>query len=88
MAGYHIRRIKKGTLGKSSKIKEELEELQDAEAQGVRIMAEVELSDLYGALEACAKSYGLQMEDLRKMSEVTKRAFAAGHRKSGPVKND
>jgi hypothetical protein len=80
---YHLKKIKKGVLGKSSKIMEEVEELQDAEDQGVVIMAQVELSDIYGALEECAKSYGLSMADLQKMSNVTKRAFLSGHRSSG-----
>lgn len=78
---YHLVEIKKGVLGKSSKIQEELDELIDAENQNNRIMAMVELSDLYGALEALAQSYNLNMEDLRTMSEATKRAFNSGHRK-------
>lgn len=79
--GYHVRAIAKGVLGKPSKIREELEELEDAEAQGVRLMAMVEMADLYGALRACAKEYGLTMEDLSRMSDVTERAFANGHRR-------
>ena len=81
---YHLKDIRKGILGRSSKIREELEELEDAEDQGVTIMAHVELSDVYGALEACAGAYGLSMDDLKKMSDVTKRAFASGHRTAGP----
>lgn len=49
--GYHIRKIEKGVLGEWSKVEEELIELQDAQEQGVRIMAEVELSDAYGSAQ-------------------------------------
>lgn len=80
MPGYHLKEIKKGVLGKPSKIREELEELEDALEQDVKIMALVELSDLYGALEAVAVEMGVTMEDLKKMSEVTKRAFKSGQR--------
>ena len=48
--GYHLRKIAKGSPGEASKIKEELEEFLDAVDQGVKIMALVELSDLYGAI--------------------------------------
>lgn len=58
-----------------------MEEAIDAEEQGVRIMVLVELSDLYGALEAVAEEYGVSMSDLAEMSAVTKRAFTSGHRK-------
>ena len=78
--GYHLRKIKKGVLGEPSKLREELEELEDALEQGVRIMALVEMSDLYGALAACAEKHGATMEDLKAMHEVTKRAFESGRR--------
>ncbi len=81
MAGYHVDNIPKGVLGRSSKITEELAELIDAEKQGVRIMVAVELSDLYGAIEAFALTQGLTMDDLKNMSNVTKRAFQNGTRK-------
>ncbi len=81
LPGYHIKPIKKGVLGELSKIQEELDELVDAEAQGNKIMAMVELSDLYGALELVAQSYNVSMDDLKVMSEATKRAFNSGHRK-------
>jgi len=79
--GYHTREIKKGTLGETSKIREELEELEDAELQGIRILAMCELADLYGALEAKALSMGISMQDLRQMSEATKSAFLDGSRR-------
>lgn len=81
MPGYHKRRIEKGVLGATSKIREELEELEDAEDQANPILAMCELADLYGALEAKARSYHLNMGDLRQMSEATKRAFEDGTRK-------
>lgn len=79
--GYHNVTIPKGTYGESSKIEEELRELFDAEQQGVKIMIHCELADLYGALEAVAEKYGLTIDDLSKMSSLTKRAFASGVRK-------
>jgi len=79
--GYHTREIQKGTLGETSKIREELEELEDAELQGIRLLAMCELADLYGALEAKALRMGLSMQDLRQMSEATKSAFLDGSRK-------
>lgn len=78
---YHLVPIKKGVLGEASKIQEELDELMDAEVQENKILALVELSDLYGALEAMAITYGVTMDDLKKMSDATKRAFMSGSRK-------
>tara|TARA_B100000745_G_scaffold192726_1_gene126766 strand:+ start:31659 stop:31901 length:243 start_codon:yes stop_codon:yes gene_type:complete len=78
--GYHIRPIQKGVLGTPSKIQEELDELKDAIEQDVKILAIVELSDIYGALEAVADSYGMTMQDLAKMHQCTKRAFLSGDR--------
>ncbi len=80
--GYHLRKIEKGVYGEVSKIREELEELEDALEQQVYIMAHVEIADLYGALEAYAESMGLDMDELKKMSDVTKRAFTDGSRTS------
>lgn len=79
--GYHLQPIEKGILGDPSKIREELNELEDAIAQGVKIMIHCELADPYGALEAVAEKHGLSMSDLVAMSDVTKRAFKNGHRK-------
>lgn len=79
--GYHQRNIKKGVIGEISKIREELEELEDAQEQGVKIMIACELSDLFGALEAFAETQGLTMSDLEKMSNLTRSAFREGHRK-------
>jgi hypothetical protein len=79
--GYHSVRIAKGKLGEVSKIREELEELEDAERQGIKIMAMCELADLVGAIRAYAKKeYGLKLSDLHKMAKATRRAFEVGER--------
>ena len=79
-SGYHLKKIKKGTLGKISKVQEEIEEYRDAKKQKCKIMQELELADIYGALEAVAETHGLKMKDLKKMNELTKRAFKSGDR--------
>lgn len=79
--GYHARTIRRGVFGEASKIREEAEEFIDAVEQGVAIMALVELSDLYGAIEEYLdRHHRMSMDDLRKMSNVTKRAFRDGTR--------
>ncbi len=81
--GYHLREIKtKGTYGESSKIHEELDEFDEAMEQNNKIMALVELSDIYGALEGLAVKMGSNMSELAKMSCATKRAFNNGIRES------
>lgn len=77
---YHLKKIKKGTLGKISKVQEEIEEYRDAKKQKCKIVQELELADIYGALEAVAHSHGLKMKDLKKMSQLIKRAFESGDR--------
>lgn len=83
MAGYHIKNIKKCNYGSMGKIQEELEELSDAHRQGSRIMMLVELADIYGALEGFLQENfpDMQMHDLKKFSDITKRAFKEGVRK-------
>ena len=78
--GYHTVKIAKGVLGKSSKIQEELDELVDAEKQEAKILIHCELADLYGALRAVAAHYGLTMEDLKTMANLTANAFRVGER--------
>jgi phosphoribosyl-ATP pyrophosphohydrolase len=80
--GYHTRPIEKGVLGEPSKIMEEAYEFEDACAQGVQVMALVELSDLMGAIQAfLAKHHpGTSIDDLLAMSHVTERAFRNGRR--------
>jgi hypothetical protein len=82
LPGYHLATIHKGELGEVSKILEEIEELIDAEAQGCRVMAIVELADIVGAINAYLekRSYGITIADLEIMASITKRAFVNGHR--------
>ena len=81
--GYHVTDIPRGEIGHSSKILEEVLELMDAERQGCRVMALVELADLIGAVEAYLKHHaaGMTLDDLRAMSAITRRAFENGFRK-------
>lgn len=80
--GYHLRKITKGVLGDASKIIEELDEFKEATEQGVTLMALLELADMQGAVEAyLAKHHpSINMNDLREMSNVTRRAFENGRR--------
>lgn len=80
--GYHLAKIEKGQYGEASKIKEEAEELIDSIAQGSKLMALQECSDLYGAIRAYLAKYHptITMSDLEKMSDITKRAFENGYR--------
>lgn len=78
---YHKREIKKGVYGEFSKVLEEADEVLESQEQGNKIMELVELSDLYGALEEYVNnSYSMSMEDLKIMSDATKRAFKSGSR--------
>jgi hypothetical protein len=81
--GYHKAIITKGTIGEISKIQEELDELKDAEDQGVVLMAQIELSDLYGSIEAYLEKHypTITMDDLKKMSNLTRAAFKSGERR-------
>lgn len=81
--GYHLCEIPKGKVGESSKILEEVLELQDAELQSNRIMQLNELSDIYGAIESYLEKRfpGMKMIDLHTMNLATKRAFESGRRK-------
>jgi hypothetical protein len=80
--GYHLTTIPKGEVGESSKILEEILELQDAEAQECKVMALVELSDLMGAIALYLERHhpDTSIDDLIIMSNITRRAFANGHR--------
>lgn len=83
--GYHLDNIPKGELYKSSKIMEELLELQDAEKQGCKIMQLVELSDLVlSIMQYTYSQFGrdFDIHDLIKMAGITERAFLSGERKS------
>lgn len=79
--GYHKQAIRRGIFGEISKIREELDELEDAHEQGVKILELVELSDLYGAIEAYVeRRHGLTMDDVAAMSKLTRSAFESGER--------
>jgi len=81
--GYHTRVIEKGVYGQSSKIKEEIEELQDAELQKNKIMVLIELSDLICAVKGYldAQYPDFSIDDLIKMADATHSAFVDGTRK-------
>ena len=79
--GYHSKEIQKGKLGEFSKIKEEFEELMDANEQKNSVLEICELADLLGAIEAYAKKWNLSLGELNKMKESTKKAFEDGSRK-------
>lgn len=81
--GYHVRDIAKGTVGEVDKIIEEAYELLDAHEQGIRIMSELEMSDVYGALDRYREKYypELTMKDIERMYRVTRRAFDNEKRK-------
>jgi hypothetical protein len=83
MPGYHLMQFPRGEYGELSKIQEELNEITDSVCQDCKIMALVELSDLYGAIEGYLEKHhpDITMEDLRKMSAITKRAFRSGARR-------
>jgi len=81
--GYHLREITPhGKFGEISKIEEELDELKEATEQGNKIMSLCEASDVYGALRGYLEKYhpNVTMEDLKKMSDATRRAFEDGDR--------
>ena len=82
MVGYHKKYIEKGKVGEISKIKEEFEELLDANEQNNKVMELVELSDLLGAIDSYTKSkYNMTIEDLLVMTKLTQSVFESGHRK-------
>lgn len=82
--GYHIDTIPRGVYGTSSKLLEEVLEIIDSEKQECKIMTLVELADLYGAINGYLEHNfpSKTMEDIKKMSDITQRAFINGHRKS------
>ena len=80
--GYHNRIIAKGKYGEISKIREELEELEDAAEQGNKIMILCELADIWGAMRKYLQANfpGIKMNDLHKMAKATRAAFQQGKR--------
>lgn len=80
--GYHLAEITKQPAGSPDKIREELEEFEDALAQNCKLMALQELSDLVGAIQLYlqAEHSNITLEDLIIMSDITARAFKNGAR--------
>ena len=79
--GYHTKEIEKGVLGEFSKIKEEFEELMDAENQKCKILSICELTDLVGAIEEYTlNKFTLSLNDLKQFSDMTKSAFKENKR--------
>lgn len=80
--GYHRTEIPRGEYGEFSKIVEEFAELRDAHEQNADILELVELSDLYGAIAGYAeKRWGIPMEKIAQMAEMTRSSFREGKRK-------
>lgn len=80
--GYHKTEITKGVLGTTSKIAEELDELKDAEQQGIKILMLCELADLVGAVDWYLRKQfpSLSIKDLQEMATATEAAFKDGER--------
>lgn len=80
--GYHKTTITRGTLGETSKIQEELDELKDAAAQGCKILELCELADLVGAIQAYLVNHHPtnKLADLEQMATLTTSAFKDGTR--------
>ncbi len=80
--GYHAKQISKGIPGEISKIREELEELLDANEQGVKMMVLLEISDIVGAIILFLKRHhpSLTIHDANAMAERTESAFIDGRR--------
>jgi len=61
---FHQRDIPKGTLGELSKVREELEEAEDALEQGQELMFALECADMIGAIEIAAQKRGFTLAQL------------------------
>lgn len=80
--GYHEDfNIPKSVFGSFEKVLEEVWEIRDAVYQDNNLLICCEMADLIGAIDEYSSSnFGLGIEDLRKMAQLTKRAFEAGSR--------
>lgn len=87
MSGYHDVDIAKHHYSSPFKILEEFYEFLDAIASKNKIMAGVELSDLYGAVLHQASLLGCSQEDLHKMYNKTKSVFENNHRPNASITN-
>lgn len=88
MSGYHVTAIKKSGILSPYKLVEESIEFVDALASGNRIMAMVELSDLYGMVKQMANRLNVTIEDIDAMSKATTGAFASKSRPSFGTSKD
>ena len=79
---YHKLKIHKHAINSPYKLQEEFLEYIDAISTGNKIMAVQELADIYGALENEANKFKLNMNDLKVMSDLTKKVFKEGVRTS------
>lgn len=70
--GLHKATIARGAYGELSKVREELEEAEDAEAQGLDLMLFMELSDIIGAVEGVANRRGVTLAQLLAWMEARK----------------
>lgn len=80
---YHKREIQKGEVGCVSKIREELDELEEVAERGQRILCLWELADIYLAMEMfIERNYGhmLSMSDVEQLAHETRLAFRDGTR--------
>lgn len=77
---YHRLKIHKHNVNSPYKIQEEFLEYIDAIATGNKVMAIQELSDLYGCIENEIEKFGMSVEDLKVMSDLTKKVFNDGTR--------
>lgn len=82
---YHKFPITKHEHDSPFKIGEEYLEFMDAIGTNNPIMAVQELSDLYGAIETQATRLGVTMDNLKKMSDLTRQVFVSGARVNKPI---
>ena len=68
--GFHTRTITQGVYGELSKVREELEEAEDAMEQGQKLILFTELADIVGAVEGVALAHGITLEDLLKYARI------------------
>ena len=80
---YHIKKINKGQVGFISKIREELEELEDASEQNNKVMTIMELSDICAAISSYLENFhpSISLDDVVKMAKTTNSAFKDGTRR-------
>lgn len=78
---YHKLKIHKHSVDSPYKLQEEFLEYIDAIATGNNVMAVQELSDLYGCIENEVQKFGMTVDHLKTMSDVTKGVFNSGTRK-------